>query len=187
MTRDRAGVLVTTGAMASGKSTVAQAVAERLPVTAHVRGDLFRRMIVSGRVSTDPPFGVAAAAQLRLRHRIAARVADEYAAAGITAVVQDLHLGPDLLSFLGQLRSRPVWLVGLTVAPPVLAARDEARAATGYGRWSPEDFAALVESTPRLGLWLDTSALGVDATVEHVLARLDEARLDLPSGPLGVC
>lgn len=36
--------------MASGESTVAQALAERLPRAAHVRGDLFRRMIVTPRI-----------------------------------------------------------------------------------------------------------------------------------------
>ena len=175
-----AGVLVITGAMAVGKSTVAQAVAERLPAAAHVRGDLFRRMIVSGRASTDPPFSPSAAAQLRLRHRNAAVVADEYAAAGITAVVQDLYLGPDLLPFLQQLRSRPLWLVVLTTPAAILAVRDAARGSTGYGDWSPKEFAALVEATPRLGLRLDTSSLSVDATVGQILTRLDEARLHLP-------
>lgn len=34
------GVVLVTGVMASGKSTVAQALAERLPRAAHVRGDL---------------------------------------------------------------------------------------------------------------------------------------------------
>ncbi len=34
-----------TGISASGKSTVAQALAERLPRSAHVRGDTYRRMI----------------------------------------------------------------------------------------------------------------------------------------------
>lgn len=44
-------VFLLTGNMASGKSTVAQLLAERLPRAAHVRGDAFRRMIVTGRPS----------------------------------------------------------------------------------------------------------------------------------------
>ena len=57
-------VYLITGMMASGKSTVAQALAERLPRSVHVRGDLFRRMIVSGRVDeiAGKPFGVLALA-----------------------------------------------------------------------------------------------------------------------------
>ena len=44
-----ARIILITGNMASGKSTVAQALAEQLPKSVHLRGDLFRRMIVSGR------------------------------------------------------------------------------------------------------------------------------------------
>ncbi|MFD9885204.1 AAA family ATPase, partial [Streptomyces alboflavus] len=51
------GVIVITGIMAAGKSTVAQALAERLPRAAHVRGDVFRRMIVSGRQEYEPGAG----------------------------------------------------------------------------------------------------------------------------------
>ena len=47
-------VVVITGIMAAGKSTVAQLLTERLPRAAHVRGDLFRRMIVSGRADMTP-------------------------------------------------------------------------------------------------------------------------------------
>ncbi|MFD1828890.1 hypothetical protein ACFSJS_04325 [Streptomyces desertarenae] len=47
-------VVLVTGVMASGESTVAQALAERLPRAAHVRGDVFRRMIVSGREEMLP-------------------------------------------------------------------------------------------------------------------------------------
>lgn len=45
-------IILITGIQAAGKSTVAQLLAERLPRSVHVRGDLFRRMIVSGRADT---------------------------------------------------------------------------------------------------------------------------------------
>ena len=50
-------VYLITGIQAAGKSTVAQALAERLPRAAHVRGDAFRRMIVSGGVPMTPDAG----------------------------------------------------------------------------------------------------------------------------------
>lgn len=37
-----------TGIMAAGKSSVAQALAGRFPQSVHLRGDIFRRMIVCG-------------------------------------------------------------------------------------------------------------------------------------------
>lgn len=77
-----AGVVLVTGVMAAGKSTVAQALAEALPRAAHVRGDVFRRMIVSGREEYVPGAGGEAEAQLRLRYRLSAATADAYAEAG---------------------------------------------------------------------------------------------------------
>jgi type II secretory pathway predicted ATPase ExeA len=42
-------ILIVTGVMAAGKSTAAQLLADRLPKAVHLRGDIFRRMIVTGR------------------------------------------------------------------------------------------------------------------------------------------
>ena len=86
-------VVLMTGIMGAGKSTVAQALAEGLPRAAHVRGDLFRRMIVTGSVPMLPNAGDEARSQLRLRYRMGASVADAFAAAGFTAVYQGIVLG----------------------------------------------------------------------------------------------
>ena len=50
---NRPHIIMITGIMAAGKSTVAQQLAERLPKSVHLRGDVFRRMIVSGRAEMD--------------------------------------------------------------------------------------------------------------------------------------
>ncbi|MFG1708780.1 AAA family ATPase [Nonomuraea sp. M3C6] len=70
------GVVLITGISAAGKSTVAQALAERLPRSAHVRGDTFRRMVVGGRAEMTPEPSDEAMRQLHLRYRIAANAAD---------------------------------------------------------------------------------------------------------------
>jgi uridine kinase len=41
-------IILITGIQAAGKSTIAQMLAERLPRSVHVRGDLFRRMVING-------------------------------------------------------------------------------------------------------------------------------------------
>ena len=82
-------VILITGIQAAGKWSVAQAVAERLDRSVHLRGDVFRRMIVNGRARmgpADPPD--EAVRQLRLRYRLAAQAADGYAEAGFTVVLQ---------------------------------------------------------------------------------------------------
>ncbi|MFJ9713525.1 AAA family ATPase [Streptomyces sp. NPDC101234] len=172
------GVVVITGVMASGKSTVAQALAEALPRAAHVRGDLFRRMIVSGREDYTPEPSPEATAQLRLRHRLSAATADAYAAAGFTAVVQDVLLGPELTSYVELIRARPLHVVVLAPSPETVAAREAGRSKTGYGAWTVADLdAGLRTGTAPSGLWLDSSELTVEQTVEAILRGTERSRV----------
>ncbi|CAM5668329.1 hypothetical protein GCM10010329_35740 [Streptomyces spiroverticillatus] len=175
---DSAVVLVT-GAMAAGKSTVAQALAERLPRAVHVRGDVFRRMVVSGRVEMTPDAGEEALAQLRLRYRLSAVTADTYASEGFTAVVQDIVLGEELERYVGLVRTKPLYVVVLAPDAGALAAREEGRAKTGYSEgWTPALMdQGMRETTPRIGLWLDSSELTPKGTVDEILVRLSEARV----------
>jgi chloramphenicol 3-O-phosphotransferase len=172
-----AGVVLVTGVMAAGKSTVAQLLAERFPRSVHVRGDVFRRFVVSGAVEPSPEMPPEAYAQLLLRYRLAMAAADAYADAGFTAVVQDVVVGPVLREVVEMIRARPRHVVVLDPDPTVVAARESGRAKTGYGAgWGPESFVAdLRETTPRLGLWLDTSGQDPATTASVVHARLAEA------------
>lgn len=180
---DSAVVLVT-GVMAAGKSTVAQLLAERLPRAAHVRGDVFRRMLVTGRrdPAPEPPDGAdEAAAQLRLRHRAMSATADLYAEAGWTAIAQDVVLGPHLDHCVARMRTRPLYVVVLAPGAVAVERREAGRPKSGYGQgpWTVAALdRALREGTPRLGLWLDTSRQSPGETVDEILARLDEARVD---------
>ncbi|MGI5426186.1 AAA family ATPase [Streptomyces sp. CA-179760] len=173
------GVVLVTGVMAAGKSTVAQALAEALPRAAHVRGDAFRRMIVSGREEYVPGAGDEARSQLLLRHRLSAATADAYAEAGFTAVVQDVVLGPDLETYIGLVRTRPLHVVVLAPHPETVARRETERPKAGYGAgWTVESLdEALHSGTPRIGLWLDTSELTVGQTVEAILAERERTRV----------
>ncbi|TDC71521.1 AAA family ATPase [Streptomyces hainanensis] len=171
-------VVLLTGVMAAGKSTVAQLLAERLPRAAHVRGDVFRRMMVSGRAEMAPGESAEAWEQLLLRYRLAAGVADGYAAAGWTAVVQDVVLGGVLADYLGFVTTRPRHLVVLAPDQAAVARREEGRPKSGYGAWTVAELdRSLREETPRLGLWLDTSRQTPEETVTTILDRLPEARV----------
>ncbi|MFE8913836.1 AAA family ATPase [Streptomyces globisporus] len=167
------GVLVLSGISAAGKSTVAQALAERLDRSVHVRGDFFRRMIVNGQVNMTADPEPEALAQLRLRHRLAAASADAYCQAGFTAILQDILLGEHLQEITETIRSRPLAVVVLAPNPDAVLAREEKRAKTGYGPdWQPKDLDSVLRgSTPEIGLWLDTSDQTVDQTVDEILKR----------------
>ncbi|MFI1013327.1 AAA family ATPase [Streptomyces sp. NPDC020965] len=172
-------VILVTGVMAAGKSTVAQALAERLPRSVHVRGDAFRRMIVSGRVDMGSPPEEEALAQLRLRYRLSTATADGYADAGWTVVLQDIVIGPELDTYLPLIRTRPLYVVVLAPDPATVTTREAARPKTGYGPgFTVETLDRLLrEETSRVGLWLDTSAQTPEETVTAVLERLTEARV----------
>lgn len=173
-------VFVITGVMASGKSTVAQLLAERFPRAAHVRGDVFRRMIVAGRRDVIPDADPEAEDQLDLRYRLAAAAADAYFNAGFSVVVQDVILGEWLPRFAKFIESKPLFVVVLAPDPEVVKAREAGRPKTGYGAWTVEELdAGLREKTPRLGLWIDTSNQTPEQTVEEILERArGDAALD---------
>lgn len=164
-------MFVVSGIMASGKSTVSQLLAERFQYGVHLRGDVFRRMIVSGQASSAADDGAEAQQQLKLRYRLACQAADGYAQAGFTVVLQDVVVGELLREFLDGIRSRPRYLVVLTPRPDVISTRL-------VGLSVDELDYELHAFTPRRGLWLDNSDLSPRETVDALLGRLDEARFD---------
>lgn len=169
-------IVLITGIMASGKSAVAQALAERLPRSVHVRGDAFRRMVVNGRAEMRPDPEPEAIEQLRLRYRLAAEVAKAFSDAGFAAVVQDVVLGPALDEVVRLYDGYPLRVVVLCPAPDVVARREAERAKKGYGPWSVAHLDRILRTeTPRLGLWLDTSELGVEQTADAILADLQHS------------
>jgi chloramphenicol 3-O-phosphotransferase len=177
-TPERAALILITGIMAAGKSTVAQRLAERLPKSVHLRGDLFRRMIVNGRAEMGFELSPEALEQLRLRYRIAATVAGLYLDAGFTVVYQDIILGESLAEVAGFLRGQPLYIVMLAPSPEAVAAREAGRHKRGYGGDAVEPFDRVLRAeTPRLGLWLDTSHLTIDETVDQILLKLDQAKV----------
>jgi predicted kinase len=165
------GVIVVSGITAAGKSTVSQLLAERFQYGVHLRGEIFRRMIVSGQASAGAGDGAEAQKQLKLRYRLACQAADGYAQAGFTVVLQDVVIGELLREFLDGIRSRPRYLVVLTPRPDVISRR--------LGGLSVDELDYELHAfSPRRGLWLDNSDLSPNETVDAILGRLDEARFE---------
>ena len=92
-------MIVVSGIMAAGKSTVSQLLAERFQYGVHLRGDVFRRMIVSGQASMADD-SAAAQRQLQLRYRLACQAADGYATPVSPWSSQDVVIGELLREFL---------------------------------------------------------------------------------------
>lgn len=170
---DRRVVVLLTGVMAAGKSTVGALLAGRFPKGVHVCGDVLRQMVVSGREDMTSTPSQEAWRQLRLRYRLGAMVADGYFEAGFSVVVQDIVIGPVLGEYVDSITSRPLVVVVLAPRPDVIAHREEERAKKGYtGGFTPEMLdEALRRETPRIGLWLDSSGQTPQETVDEILRR----------------
>jgi len=169
---------VITGVMAAGKSTVCELLARRFARGVHVRGDVFRKMIVSGRDPISPELGDEARRQLDLRQHLAVSVANDYWRDDFTVVLQDIYAGTALTNVIERLEISPLYVVVLHPRPDVVAQREAQREKTGYGEWTVDEFcASFAEETPRVGLWLDTSDLSAEASVDEILQRRLDARV----------
>lgn len=173
-------IILLTGLMAAGKSSVAQALAERLDRSVHLRGDLFRRLIVRGRADLGFELTEEALAQLNLRYAIAGQVAEMYLSGDFTVVYQDIILGATLGEVVRNLQHLPLYVVVLCPTIEAIQARELARDKRGYGTLAEVALFdhVLRTETPRLGLWLDTSAMTVDETVDQILQRLSAALIN---------
>lgn len=166
-------VFIITGVMASGKSTVAQLLAERLEKAVHLRGDIFRKMIVTGQEHFLPDPSAEAVRQLKLRYQISASVADMYVKAGFSVVMQDVIVGPMLKEFVEMIQSKRVFLVVLSPDEKTITDREKARGKTGYGVWSVTELNHILQNdTPKIGIWLDNSALTPEETIEEILEKM---------------
>lgn len=176
-------IILITGNMASGKSTVAQALAERLPKSVHLRGDIFRRMIINGQAEMTFDLSEEAKEQLHLRYDLAVTAAKRYVDAGFTVVYQDIVIGAALNTVTAAFDPYQVNTIILCPRADVVAARDQARGKIGYpNRAAVDAFDRVLRSeTPRIGYWLDTSDLTVRTTVENILIYL--AQGESPNKP----
>ena len=166
-------IILITGVMAAGKSTVAQIVAEALPKSVHLRGDVFRKMIVNGRADMSADASEEAMLQLSLRYQTSVEVAKRYAEAGFDVVYQDVILG-EMLTFVMSMfdKTQPHVFV-LNPRSDVVECREQIRDKIGYTGFTVEDLVQILESnTPRLGIWIDNSDQFPDDTAAEILSTL---------------
>jgi len=174
---ERPFVLIT-GISAAGKSTVAEMLARRFDLAVHVKGDVYRRMVVAGRAEMTSSPSEEAWRQLRLRYRLGATTADAYYAAGFAVILQDVVIGSVLSEYIGAIRTRPLYVVVLAPSPEVVMRREAGREKVAY-RGEPNGVEALDlalrRETPRVGLWIDSSRQTPEETVEVILREAPDA------------
>ena len=135
-------------------------------------------MMVNGRANMAPQPSTDAVEQLMLRYRAAAAAARVYLGAGFSVIYQDIILGETLKEVLAY-HSRPLYVVVLCPTAEAVERREVGRAKRGYGSFSVDQLDnVLLEETPRLGLWLDTSSLSVGETVDRIMSDLEAAKVE---------
>ncbi len=163
-------IYIITGVMASGKSTVAELLASRMEKGVHLRGDLFRRMIVSGRADMSAEPSEEAIRQLHLRYCLTADAAKTYYNNGFTVVLQDNYYGKELLRILDMLKGYPVYITVLCPKVEIVKNREKLRGKVGYTGFTVEDlYADFMRETPKIGFWLNTSEQSPEQSVEEIL------------------
>ncbi len=177
-----------TGIPGAGKTTAARLLAERLERAVIIEGDLLQGWIVSGNVWPGQEPAAESARQIHLNMRNQCLLAQSYAAAGFTPIIDYVIISQaDLHEYRQRLPGLAVHLVVLHPGQGVVIARESAREKSQrhkqkHGLTIGEQFAhleaPLVEQLTGTGLWIDNATLAPPATVDLILTHRQRARLD---------
>lgn len=180
-------IVLVTGMQAAGKTTIGPLLAARLsPPAAALDGDVFYRMVEAGDVNLTPAREPEAVRQVKLRYDAAALVAQHYADAGFDFVYTDIILGPDVTRWLDSITNAERHLIVLNPSSQDIAAREISRGKNSYRDWQKPGMSLVdaielmqtsLSDTPRLGLWLDSSDLTAEETVDSILSNDMKASL----------
>ena len=138
----------------------------------HLRGDVFRRMIVSGRAEMSAQPSDEAIRQLHLRYRLAANAAKTYYDNGFSVVLQDNYYGEELSHITDMLEDYPVQIIVLCPNVKTVEKREKLRGKVGYTGFTVEAlYKDFMRDTSRKGFWLDTSEQSPEQSVSDILSH----------------
>lgn len=165
---------IVSGIPGSGKTTVARLLASKFPRAAHIEGDLVgHHFIVSGLVAPHEEPKEEAERQIVLRRRNINLFANSFLQAGFIVVIDDVVVSAGVLGQYLQNLPAPIRFVQLCPAIEVVEARDAARHKQVFHIW--KHLQRQLDQMQRVGLWIDTSSLSAEETVDRILRGSEDA------------
>jgi len=175
---ERCAIFAISGTQGAGKTTVSSLLARRFRRGAHVSADVLQKMIVSGGEwpvagQTDvntPASDSEVVRQLRLRLHNMSLLARSFYEAGFTAVLDDIIVGRRLAELREDLAGVDFMFVMLLPSKEAVRDRERQRGTELWREW--EWLTESIEpTTPRVGLWLDSTNQTPDETVDEIMRR----------------
>ncbi len=110
--------------------------------------------------------------QLQLRYKLTADAAKSYFDNGFSVVIQDNYYGDELNRMLSYLQAYPVEVIVLCPNVETIKERELHRGKTGYTGFTVDALHdTFIQTTPKIGVWLDNSNQTPQQTVESILNR----------------
>lgn len=161
-------------------------LAARFRRAAYIEGDVLWQMVVAGRADMADPPSDEARRQLALRYQHGAMLAQSFMSAGFVAVHADNIYGTDVSDYLAAVEG-PRSLIVLRPSPAAVAQRERSRGTSAYAGWLTDErslidaisqFDEWLSSSPAVGLWVDSSGLTPEQTVDQIVERWDETAVE---------
>ncbi len=169
-------LIVITGIMAAGKSTIAHLLALRFARGVHIEANVLQRMIVSGGMWVSQPSEPdgEAARQLHLRLKNMCLLGRSFFEDGFVVVLDDIIMGERWQHLQDELLGLPFFLIVLAPSVEVVTSqRDISREKTPQGHtWAAYLDHTLRSTMKDVGLWIDTSKQTPEETVEQIFQHL---------------
>ena len=161
------------GIPGAGKTTVALILAGRMERGVHIKGDELHDMVVSGGVEPDEKPEEEARRQINLAGHNQCPLAGSFCDAGFVPVLDYvIHTKVRLEEYQRQLAGYRLNFVVLAPGLEIALQRKKATAAR-FADLEP----VITEELRGIGLWVDSSHLSAEETVDYILANKAKAKL----------